>query len=91
MNPFLKWYLIGAAFSLMIQIIFLLTSNRVKVSNIIGYILNTALSWGCVVILLCNALIETLEKFHLNKIVWESETYKKQQEKMRKAMRPHGK
>lgn len=85
MNIFLKWYLIGAAISLLIQLILMTTSNRVKVSMIIGYVLNTALSWGCLATFICQTVIEFLERKHLNKVLWESKAYKEYQKKYKNA------
>lgn len=84
MNPLLKWYLIGAAVALCINLIYMLTSDRVRVSNVIGYFLNTALSWGCVATLLCNIVIGLLNRWHWNKIIWESERAKEQRQKEQK-------
>lgn len=85
MNPFVKWYLIGAAVSLLIQLIHMFTSNRIKVSMVIGYVLNTALSWGCPVTLICQVVIDKLEKHHKNKVLWVSESYQKMEKKFKRS------
>ena len=81
MDLFLKWYLIGCAISLVIQLIAMLSSHVVKVQNVLGYILNTALSWGCLATWLLTTIVGLLNKFHWNKILWTSKEYKEMQEK----------
>ena len=85
MNPFLKFYLIGAAISFVIQIVMMLASPRVKVSMVVGYLLNTTLSWGCLLILICNGINSLLMKYHKNAVLWETKAYKEQQEKAARA------
>ncbi len=87
MNPFLKWYLIGALIALLINLIIMATSHKVKVSNILGYVLNTFLSWGCLATFFVNMIVELLEKRHWNKTLWTSAEYKKQMEKLEKEKR----
>ena len=84
MDLFLKWYLIGCAISLVIQLIAMLSSHVVKVQNVLGYILNTALSWGCLATWLLTTIVSLLNKFHWNKILWTSKEYKEMQEKAAK-------
>lgn len=84
MNPFVFWYLIGAIVSLVINILVALLSDRIRVSNVIGYILNTALSWGCIATFLCQSLIALLNRLHWNKILWESKEAKEQRQKEQK-------
>lgn len=82
MNPFLKWYLIGAAIALLINLVFMITAHRVRVSNVIGYILNTALSWGCIATFICNLIIDLLNKRGWNKDLWTSKQYRDMQKKI---------
>lgn len=84
MNPYVKWYLIGVAIAMLINLLIMLTSDRVRVSNVIGYLLNTALGWGCIAIFLCHSLIALLNHLHWNKILWESERAKEQRLKEQK-------
>ena len=84
MDPFLKWYLIGCVVTLLINLIIMATSHMVKVSNMLGYILNTALSWGCLATFLINMIVELLNKRHWNKILWTSSEYKRQMAKQQK-------
>lgn len=83
MTAFLKWYLIGCAVSLILQLFVMATSHVVKISNLLGYILNTALSWGAPATLLLSGIISLLNKKHWNKILWTSADYKKMQEDIR--------
>ena len=89
MHPFLKWYLIGAAISLLINLLVMLTSERIRVGNVIGYLLNTALSWGCLATLICQSVIGFLNKKHWNAIIWESEKAKEQRQKEQKMHKIH--
>ena len=84
MNSILFWYLIGAIISLIIQVIAALVSERIRVSNVIGYILNTALSWGCIATFGCQMLISLLNRLHWNKILYESKEAKEQRQKEQK-------
>lgn len=84
MNPFLYYYLIGCAVSLVIQIIVLLSSHCVRVSNVLGYILNTALSWGCIATFAVSSIIGLLNKKHWNKVLWTSKEYKKAEAKAKR-------
>ena len=84
MNPFLFWYLIGAIVSLVINILVALLSDRIRVSNVIGYICNTALSWGCILTFICQSLIALLNRLHWNKILYETEAAKEQRQKEQK-------
>lgn len=84
MNPFLYYYLIGCAVSLVIQIIVLLSSHCVRVSNVLGYILNTALSWGCIATFAVSFIIGLLNKKHWNKVLWTSKEYKKAEAKAKR-------
>ena len=84
MNPFLYYYLIGCAVSLVIQIIVMLSSHCVKVSNVLGYILNTALSWGCIATFAFSSIIGLLNKKHWNKVLWTSKEYKEAEAKAKK-------
>ena len=87
MDLILKWYLIGCAISFCIQMIAMLSSHVVKVSNILGYLLNTALSWGCIATWLLTSIVGLLNKFRWNKVLWTSEEYKE----MEKKAAQHGK
>lgn len=87
MDSILKWYLIGALISLVINLIVMATSHQVRVSNVLGYILNTALSWGCLLTFLVQLVVSLLEKRHWNKVLWTSKEYKKAEEKARKEHR----
>lgn len=84
MNVFLKWYLIGAVISLLIQIFIMITSPRVTLKMMIGYLLNTCLSWGCLLTFVCKTIVEQLEKHHKNITLWETKEYKELQRKMAK-------
>lgn len=84
MNPYVKWYLIGVAIAILINLLIMLTSDRVRVSNVIGYLLNAALSWGCIATFLCQSLIALLNRLHWNKIIWESERAKEQRQEEQK-------
>lgn len=84
MTSFFECYLIGCAVSLIFQLIFMATSDVVKVSNVLGYFLNTALSWGCTATLLLTSIVEVLNKKHWNKILWTSKRYKEEQQKAQK-------
>lgn len=84
MTLFLKWYLIGCAVSLIFQLMFMATSNVVKVSNVLGYFLNTALSWGYPATLLLTSIVDVLNKKHWNKTLWTSKLYKEAQQKAQK-------
>lgn len=84
MTLFLKWYLIGCAVSLILQLIFMATSHVVKISNLLGYVLNTALSWGAPATLLLSSIVDLLDKRHWNKILWVSAEYKQMQEDIRR-------
>lgn len=84
MNPFLYYYLIGCAVSLVIQIIVLLSSHCVRVSNVLGYILNTALSWGCIATFAVSSIVGLLNKKHWNKVLWTSKEYKEAEAKNKK-------
>lgn len=84
MDPYVKWYLIGVAIATLINLLIMLTSDRVRVSNVISYLLNAALSWGCIATFLCQLLITLLNHFHWNKILWESERAKEQRQKEQK-------
>ena len=72
MNPFVKWYLIGVAAAALLNLLIMLTSERIRVSNVIGYLLNAALSWGCLATFICSSIIDLLNRKHWNKILWES-------------------
>ena len=84
MNPFLYYYLIGCVVSLVIQIIILLSSHVVKVSNILGYILNTALSWGCIATFAASSIVNLLNKKHWNPVLWTSREYKEMEAKAKR-------
>ena len=80
MNPFVKWYLIGVAAAALLNLLIMLTSERIRVSNVIGYLLNAALSWGCLATFICSTIIDLLNRKHWNKILWESEKAKEQRQ-----------
>ena len=84
MNPILKFYLIGAVISLIFQIIMILCSHRIKISQVIGYLLNITLSWSCILTLVCTAVINVLESHHWNAVLWESKAYKEMLKKEQK-------
>ena len=84
MNAFLEWYLYGCAVALLINLILAYTAHVVKVSNLLGYILNTALSWGCIATWLFTSLVNLLNRQNWNKVVWTSKQYKEMAEKAAK-------
>lgn len=81
MNAFLEWYLYGCAVSLLINLILAYTAHVVKVSNLLGYLLNTALSWGCLATWLFTSLVGLLNRKGWNKVVWTSKEYKEMEQK----------
>ena len=84
MDPILKTYLLGCVIAGVLNLIFMMSAHIVKVSNILGYILNTALSWGMIATLLLNYIVSFLEKKHCNKVLWTSQAYKDMEAKAKK-------
>lgn len=76
METTLKIYLIGVAASFCLQLMIMATSPRVTVKMLIGYILNSLLSWGCLLTFIAESICSFLERKHWNKTLWETAEYK---------------
>ncbi|MGM9838137.1 MAG: hypothetical protein ACI30A_06590 [Paludibacteraceae bacterium] len=76
METTLKIYLIGAAVSLLLNIILAALKDEVSVKNLIGYIVNVFLSWGFILTIIANNIVFMLTAKGKNTILWKHKNNK---------------
>ncbi len=77
METTLKIYLIGAAVSMLLNLVLAYLKDEVSVKNLIGYIVNVFLSWGFILSVLANNITFMLTAKGKNTILWKRKTNKR--------------